>query len=99
MKEPRKSLLYAIGRIDDEWIADVVRPERQTKIRLWMKYAVAACLALAVLVCVPAIVNSGTGSRGSADSAVVGDLIPMLYVNGTVYYALQVSQYAVLYTA
>ncbi len=85
MRERAETLLYAMGGIDDRFITEAVEANGKKKLHIhtWMKWGLAACLALALAVSVPALLDSGGRSSSSSDGS--GDLQPMIYVNGEVY--------------
>ncbi len=85
MRERAEVLLYAMGDIDDRFITEAAEATGKKKIHIhtWMKWGLAACLALVLAVSVPTLLDSGGRTSSSSDGT--GDLQPMIYVNGEVY--------------
>lgn len=88
MKTREEVLLYAFGGIEDKFVAEAAaaRGKRRAAVRRWMKWGLAACIALILVVSVPALLQPGGSSSSSSSVPVTsGELQSMICVNGTVY--------------
>lgn len=75
-----KKFSKAMGELDDKYVDEAIRYQRTRKKSSWVKWgAIAACLCLVVCAIAIPILNQ-------PEEPIPGDLIPMVFVNDTIYF-------------